>query len=89
MVTHALIDFSFVEFITVYSPLVWIFVKGSAPYTVDDPFGRICAPNKINDVNLSVFNMIKGRNESKHSQIKSHMIVDVNLMVENVTPDKK
>ena len=64
-------------------------MKGSAPYTVDDPFGRICDPNKINDVNLSVFNMIKGRNESKHSQIKSDMIVDVNLMVENVTPDKK
>ena len=20
---------------------------GAAPYTVDDPFGRICAPNKI------------------------------------------
>ena len=64
-------------------------MKGSAPYTVDDPFGRICAPNKINDVNLTIFNMIKGRNESKYLQIKSHMIVDVNVLVENVTPDKK
>ena len=64
-------------------------MKESAPYTVDDPFGRICAPNKINDVNLTIFNMIKGRNESNHLQIKSHMIVDVNWLVENVTPDKK
>ena len=64
-------------------------MKESAPYTVDDPFGRICAPNQINDVNLTIFNMIKGRNESNHLQIKSHTIVDVNLLVENVTPDKK
>ena len=64
-------------------------MKESAPYTVDDPFGRICAPNKINDVSLTIFSMIKGRNESNHLQIKSHMIVDVNLLVENVTPDKK
>ena len=26
---------------------------------VEDPFGRICVPNKIEDVNLKVFNRIK------------------------------
>ena len=33
--------------------------------TVEDPFGRICVPNKMEDMNLKVFNMIKGINESK------------------------
>ena len=32
--------------------------------TVEDPFGRICVHNKIEDVNLKVFNPIKGINES-------------------------
>ena len=33
--------------------------------TVEDPFCRICVHNKIEDVNLKVFNPIKGINESK------------------------
>ena len=33
--------------------------------TVEDPFGRICVHNKIEDVNLKVFNPIKMINESK------------------------
>ena len=33
--------------------------------TRKDPFGRICFPNKMKDVNLKVCNMIKGINESK------------------------
>ena len=33
--------------------------------TVEDPFGRICVHNKIEDVNLKVFNPIKVINESK------------------------
>ena len=33
--------------------------------TVEDPFGRICVLSDIEDANLKVFNMIKGRNESK------------------------
>ena len=41
--------------------------------TVQDPFGRICVPNKIEDLNLKIFNMIRGINVN----------VDVNLMVEN------
>ena len=28
-------------------------------------FGRICVPNKVEDVNLKIFNMVKGKNESK------------------------
>ena len=34
--------------------------------TVEDLFGKICVPSKIEDVNLRNFNMIKGINESKH-----------------------
>ena len=33
--------------------------------TVEDPFGRICVPNKIEDVNLKMFIMIKGIHESQ------------------------
>ena len=33
--------------------------------TIKDPHGRICVLNKIEDVNLKVFNMIRGINESK------------------------
>ena len=33
--------------------------------TAEDPFCRICAPNKIENVNLKAFNMITGKNESK------------------------
>ena len=29
------------------------------------PFGRICVPNKVKDMNLNVFDMIKGINETK------------------------
>ena len=41
----------------------------------------------MEDVNLKVFNMIKGINESKTYLLRnlSHVSVDVNLMVENVT----
>lgn len=33
--------------------------------TVEDPFARICVPNKIEGMNLKVFNLIKGINESR------------------------
>ena len=33
--------------------------------TVKDPFGRMCIPNKIEDMNLKVFNIIKGINASE------------------------
>ena len=34
---------------------------------IDDPSGKICVPNKTEDVILKAFNMIKGINESKHN----------------------
>ena len=33
--------------------------------TFDDPSSRICVPNKTADVNVNVFNIIPGINESK------------------------
>ena len=33
--------------------------------TVEDPFGRISVHNKLKYVNLKIFNMMKGKNESK------------------------
>ena len=31
----------------------------------DYPFGRICVPNKMENININVFNMITRTNESK------------------------
>ena len=31
--------------------------------SLEDPFGRICVPNKVEDVNLKVINVIKGTNK--------------------------
>ena len=33
--------------------------------TLNDLSNKVCVPNKTEDLNLSVFNMIKGKNESK------------------------
>ena len=48
--------------------------------TVEDSFGRMCVPNKVEDVNLKVFNMIKGISESKsllkHISYKSRCELD-------------
>ena len=33
--------------------------------TAEDPYGRICASNKMKDINLKVFSMIQGINEMK------------------------
>ena len=33
--------------------------------TLNNPFKRICVPNKTEDVNLSIFNMITKINKSK------------------------
>lgn len=49
-----------------YYPLVVsVNEYGGSCNTIEEPFGRICAPNKIENVNLTTFNMIKETNESK------------------------
>ena len=55
--------------------------------TAEDSVGRKCVPNKIEEVNLKVFNMIKGKNESKTIKHTSgHK--DVYVMVESVIQNK-
>ena len=39
--------------------------------TLNDLSNKVCVPNKTQDLNLSVFNMIKGINESK--TIRKHI----------------
>ena len=39
--------------------------------TIDDVLSRRCVPNKTNDVDLNVFNMITRINESK--KLKKHI----------------
>ena len=49
--------------------------------TLNDFSNKVFVPNKIEDLSLSLFNMIPGVNESK----TYHANVSVNLMEENVT----
>ena len=53
--------------------------------TIDGTFGRIYVSNKIEDINLKVFNLIKGIIETLKTY---HLSADKNLMVGNVTRDK-
>ena len=48
-----------------YSLVVSVNKYDGSCNTIEDPFGRICALNKIENVNLTTFNMIKETNESK------------------------
>ena len=52
--------------------------------TLNDLSNKVYVPNKTEYLNLSVFNIIKRINESKHSQSMYHTNVNVNLMEENV-----
>ena len=53
--------------------------KGSCN-TVEDPFGKICVPNKTEDLNLKEFNIIKWMNEwIKKINTTFHIDVHVNL----------
>ena len=38
---------------------------GGSCNSVDDPFGRTCVPNKMEDVILKVLNIFKGTNKLK------------------------
>ena len=49
-----------------YYPFIIILDRCDGSFnTVEYPFGRLCVPNKIEDMNLKVFDMIKGKNEPK------------------------
>ena len=32
--------------------------------TIDDPYARICVPNKVKNMNVKVFNLMSGVNET-------------------------
>ena len=53
--------------------------------TLNDLSNKVCIPNKTEDLNLSVFNIITGINESKVLQSMYHVNVNVNLMKQNVS----
>ena len=52
--------------------------------TLNDLSNKICVPNKTEDLNLSMFNMITGINESKTLAKHISFNANVNLMEENV-----
>ena len=87
MVRLMLIDLNSDEFY--YYPCIIILKKYNRSYsTLEAPFGRICVPNKIEDVNLKMFNRIKGKMNQKQLQNISQVNVEVSLMVEAVTQYK-
>ena len=61
--------------------------KGSCN-TLDDISNKICVSNKTEDLNLKVFNLITGTNESKKLTNIYHTNINVNSMVGNVTQIK-
>ena len=52
--------------------------------TLNNLCNRVCVPNKTEDFNLSLFNMMTQINEWKHLQSIHHVNVNLNLMEENV-----
>ena len=49
-----------------------------------DLSNKLCIPNKTEDLNLSIFNIISGINKSKTLKSIFHVNVNVNLMEKNV-----
>ena len=52
--------------------------------TLNDLSNKVCVTNKAEDLNLTVFNMIAGMNESKTLTKCYHVNVIVNLMEQNL-----
>ena len=54
---------------------------------INDLSNKVCIPNKTEDLNLSMFSMVTGQNDSK-ILTKTYTNVNVNLMEENVIQSK-
>ena len=52
---------------------------------INDLSNKLCVPDKTEDLNSNVSNVITGRNESKISKNMYDANVNVNLTVENIT----
>ena len=35
---------------------------------INDPYAKICVPDAVNDLNVKVFNLMPGTNETKHTK---------------------
>ena len=55
---------------------------------INDLSNKVCIPNKTEDLNLSIFSMVTGQNDSKILTKAYHTNVNVNLMEENVIQSK-
>ena len=51
---------------------------------INDLSNKVCVPNKTEDLNIHVFNMITGKNQSNIITKDDHVNVNVNLMKESV-----
>ena len=58
---------------------------GGSCNSLEHPFARIGVPNKIEEVNLKIFNLIKDIKNQRHFRNIFQVIMNVNLMVRNVT----
>ena len=56
--------------------------------TINELSNKVCTPNKTEDLNLSMFSMITGKNVSKCLTKTCHTNVNVNLMEEKVIQSK-
>ena len=40
--------------------------RGGCCNTIDDPYARVCVPNKVKKINVKVFNSVPGVNETTY-----------------------
>ena len=71
-------EFHYYPFVVKSNRCVWNY------NTLNDISNKICVPNKTEDSNLGLFNMIKEINESKESTKHLSYNVNVDLMQENI-----
>ena len=73
LIRPTLIDLNFDE-LHYYPFIICMSKYNRSCNTVEDPFGRICVPNKMEDLDLKVFHMIKGINESR--TLEKHILCE-------------
>ena len=44
---------------------------------INDPYGKLCVPDVVKNINIKVFNLMSRTNETRH--VKWHKLVNVNV----------
>ena len=50
---------------------------GGSCDNINDPYGKLCVPNVVKNMNIKVFSLMSRTNETRH--VKLHEIINVNV----------